>query len=173
MQGLKLKQNFESQTLSIIETTSGSIIKTLRITELGAFYHWLKFYEAPVDYILVPFAEAYCEIIYILKPKALMIISKEELYKFLRCFLGADSIDFMEEAAATFERSDGEKGSCDLGDFLARFYEANSKEEALRIYNQWQELIPLNNEALYRILEVMEYYLDEILNYFTLEAVLI
>lgn len=172
MRGLKIEQDLRSQTLKIIETSSGDSIKTLRSMELGAFYHWLKFYEEPVNYIFVPFNEAYCEIIYILKPKTLMVISKEEVYKFLIAVLGTDAIDFMEEAAVTFEVEDKQLGNYDLSNFLARFYGAHSREEALKVYNQWQEFIPLNHEGLCKILEVIEYYLDEILNYFTLAMVL-
>lgn len=172
MQGLKIEQDLKSQTLTIIDMPSGSLIKTLKIMELGGFYHWLKFYEVPVPYIFVPFNEAYCEIIYILKPKTLLVISKEEVYSFFGFFLGTDVTDFMEEAAATFEVEDKYLGNYDLNHFLARFYDAHSKEEALKIYNEWQEFIPLNDEGLCKILEVLEYYLDEILNYFTLDRVL-
>lgn len=167
MQGLKIKQNLIDQQLTITDICTGKVMQNLYTTQLGQFYHWLKFYEEPLHYIEVPFNESYIEIIYVLRPQTLVVIDKETVYQFFADLFGFDVQSCMEEVAATFERGTVGLGY-DFGEFLARFYESQTRQQAVELYNRWQELIPLNNEGLCKALEIIEYYLDEILNYFSL-----
>ena len=170
MQGLRVQQDPAYHQLTITHIGTEEVLQTLYDTELGQFYHWLRFYNEPLDYIEVPFNEAYIEIIYVLKPKVLIVINKETVYQFLTRLFGKDALYCMEEVAATFVQGSDLGFSYDIKDFLVKFYNASTRGEALQVYNRWQELIPLNNEGLYKVLEIIEYYLDEILNYFDLRT---
>lgn len=168
MQGLKMNQDLINRKLTITDTHTGKVVQNLYTTELGQFYHWLKFYDERLHYIEVPFNESYIEIIYVLRPQTLIVIDKETVYQFFTDLFGRDALYCMEEAAVTFEQEADLSLGYDLSDFLARFYDSQTRQQALELYNRWQELIPLNNEGLCKALETIEYYLDEILNYFSL-----
>lgn len=166
MQGLRIQQNLAYHQLTITCLKTGQVLQTLQDTELGAFYTWLKSYEAPMDYVEVPFNEAYIEIVYILKPQVPIVISEETVYQCLDTLIGKDALLCMEEIAATSIKEDHLEENYNLKDFLLNFYSVSTREEALEVYNKWQELIPFHHIVLYQVLEIMEYYLDEILNYF-------
>ena len=166
MQGIRIQQNLAYHQLTITCLKTGQLLQTLKDTALGAFYMWLKSYEAPIDYVEVPFNEAYIEIVYILKPHVSIVISEETVHQYLDTLIGKDALLCMEEIAATSIGEEYLEENYNLKDFLLSFYSASTREEALEVYNKWQELIPFHHRVLYKVLEIMEYYLDEILNYF-------
>lgn len=171
MQGIKIQQNLAYHQLTITCLKTGQVLQTLKDTELGEFYTWLKAYEQPISYVEVPFNEACIEIVYFLKPHVLIVMSEATVYEFLDHLIGKDTLLCMEEVAATSIEEQPLSASYSLPVFLKTFYSCLTKEEALEVYNQWQEVIPFHDTMLYKVLEMMEYYLDEILNYFKVKKV--
>ncbi|MDF2877369.1 MAG: hypothetical protein K0S30_465 [Clostridia bacterium] len=47
----------------------------------------------------------------------------------------------------------------------------NSRAEALHLYELWQLHMPINDKKASRFIRTMEFYLDEIINYFTVEPI--
>ena len=172
MKGLKVKENLQEDRLHIIQFTTGEELINFPMMDLSFFFKWLKAYEGNPNYISVPMKEHYCEMIYILKPQSLIVIEPETVYDTLNMLFGRDAYAYMEETAATFFSSEREGMSWDMPSFLKLFYSVKTRREALNIYNEWQEVIPLNESSFCKVLELMEYYIDEILNYFSLQEAL-
>ncbi|MEG0086135.1 MAG: hypothetical protein RR582_06165 [Niameybacter sp.] len=168
MRGLKIKENVTCGTLSVIQLETQDELAEFPITDLSVFFKWLKNYETGLNYISIPMRECYAEMICILRPQTLIVLEPDTVYEAFKLMFGTDAYAYMEETAATFFTANKNDMSWDMPSFFKLFYSANSRKEALTIYNHWQEVIPLNNSSFCQVLEVFEQHLDEILNYFSL-----
>lgn len=172
MEGLKIKENLQEGKLHIVQISTGKELTHFPIRDLSVLFKWLKSYPGTPNYISVPMKEQYCEMIYILKPQSLIVIEPDTVYDTLSMLFGRDAYEYMLETAATFFSEESLKLSWDMPSFLKLFYSVKTRKEALDIYNNWQEVIPLNESSFCKVLELMEYYIDEILNYFSLQEAL-
>lgn len=172
MEGLKIKETLQEDQVYIVQADSEEVLTRFSTKDLSILFKWLKTYPKAPHYISVPMKEQYCEMIYILKPQSLIVIEPDTVYKALKGLLGHDTYEYMLEIAATSLDEGGNEISWDLPHFLNHFYSAKTRKEAIAIYNAWQEIIPLNEMSMCRVLEVIEYYRDEILNYFSLKEAL-
>lgn len=172
MEGLKIKENLQEGKLHIVQVSTGKELTNFPTRDLSVLFKWLKTYTGNPNYISVPMQEQYCEMIYILKPQSLIVIEPDTVCDTLSILFGRDAYESMLETAATFYSEDCLNLSWDIPSFLKLFYSVKTRKEALNIYNNWQEVIPLNESSFCKVLELLEYYIDEILNYFSLQEAL-
>lgn len=130
------------------------------------FYECIKTRQYSIKYAIIGINQPYRNILYHFYPYIKVIIDKGEVIRLFEQIVGTDGLLY-EEVAVSIEL--GSKRAYYAGDiryFIYDFYHLSSKEEARAFYELWQMRVPINDRAISRFIRVMEYFLEEILNYF-------
>lgn len=135
------------------------------------FYNCMKHYKFDFRYAIIYLDTLERNTLYYLYPHITIAIHEKAIRNYVRGLLNLTPETF-EEVAVSLE--DGK--SCleiELICFIDLFYSFKDKEDALFSYAKWQYERPLNKEKLSKFVRMMEFYLDEVLNYFDLRKIII
>ena len=122
-----------------------------------------------IDYALIEFNMSYRQFFYSHTLKTKVIIKPSALLKVAeKCSL---TRELAEEVAITIEHNISSL-NMDTLRFVEMFYQKQTKEEAIKYYENWQLALPINNVGTVGFIRLFEFYLDEILNYFDLKNAL-
>lgn len=133
------------------------------------FYTWIKDYHFDFKYAIIHLETLYRNTLYYLYPNIKIAVDESAMRYYVRQLLETTP-ETLEEIAVSMEAQE----TCleiELLSFIEGFYCLQNKEEAMRSYAKWQYERPLNNNKLSKFERVMEFYLDEILNYFDLRNI--
>ncbi len=119
-----------------------------------------------LDYAVIEMSQPYRNTFYYLYPDIKIIINKSELVSLFHTTIEERTEVFDEAAAAVENASIYNRLNRDWHYFIEEFYKMPSKEEAIKLYELWQTYVPLNNKKISRFIRTMEFYFDEIMNYF-------
>lgn len=133
------------------------------------FYYFLVNNPLLIDYVIIGLNQPYRNTLYALYPGAKICINPQVIQRVFDEVLGID-YHFYEEVAAA-----GELECNDISmmtqKFIYDFYKQTSKEDARRLYRDWVSEMPLGIPWLYRLIRIMEFYMEEILVYFELKNI--
>ncbi len=118
------------------------------------------------DYAIIKLNQPYRNTLYYLYPEIKIIIDKEDVILVFNTIMNTQ-IEAYEEAAALIENQGNTpcfKGVSRY--FILDFYNMGSKGEAIEHYELWQTYMPLNDKKISKFIRIMEFYFDEIINYF-------
>lgn len=122
--------------------------------------------ESGINYGLIDLNSTYQRVLYELYPSILLIIKPQALKALVfeahleRCHqLACDEVAIGEEQSFQSVLNSPEQ-------FLNSFYNSPTREIALLIYNKWQYERVLNDPVSNKLIRMMNFYLEEILNYF-------
>lgn len=108
--------------------------------------------------------------VYTVFPKSTIIIEPSDVRKMISYYLEDFKItnSVNQEIAAGLEDDllDGYELGCDC------IYNYHTKEEAIHYYRQWQADVPLGIEAFHHVITTIDYFYEEIFNYFELKDIL-
>ncbi len=101
--------------------------------------------------------------VYIIFPKARVIINPLDVEKMINHYLGTNQAisTALEELAAGI---DDQPEACERG--CQSIYDKKTKKEAIDYYRQWQGDVPLGVKSFYDIIRTIDYYYEEVFNYF-------
>lgn len=150
----------------VYDLTKHKLYTRLPSTRQDDFYTFLKTYHLPIDYAIIEFNQPYRNTLYALYPEIKICISKRAVQEL---FLQTTQIgeELYEEVAVTAEELE-EDFYLYTHSFIQAFYKQDSKEEAIKLYHEWTSRMPLGVPYLYRLIRIIEFYKEEILNYFDL-----
>ena len=135
------------------------------------FYSYIKQHKFDLKYAIIYLDTLERNTLYYEYPHITIAIHEKAIRNYIRKLLDLTPETF-EEVAVSLEYGK----SCleiELLCFVDLFYSYKDKEDALFSYAKWQYERPLNKEKLSKFIRVMEFYLDEILNYFDLRNIII
>jgi len=119
-----------------------------------------------LDYAIIKINQPYRNILYHFYPHIKIIIDKHEIIALFNTLMG-EAQDVYEEVAVSIEqRCHAEYFNGDIRFFIHDFYHMQSKTEAIAFYELWQKDLPINDKKISKFVRVMEFYSDEIINYF-------
>lgn len=130
------------------------------------FYTCMQHYNFDFKYAIIYLETLYRNTLYYLYPGIKIAVHEKAVRNYVRKLLDITPETF-EEVAVSMEYGK----TCleiELLCFIDMFYSFKDKEDALFSYAKWQYERPLNKEKLSKFVRMMEFYLDEILNYFDL-----
>ncbi|MHC1747785.1 MAG: hypothetical protein AB9856_05245 [Cellulosilyticaceae bacterium] len=148
-----------------------SLSQTFEVLSQRALYDFFKTLATTIDAAIISFHQPYRNTLYAIFPNIRITIFKSEVISLFDTTL-QDEEGWYSEIAASSEDIDDPDSSNQLTNFINYFYACSSRDEALRCYETWQAYIPLNNKKIYRLVRIMEFYNEEILNYFQLQLTL-
>ena len=142
-----------------------SVLKTYPLDNLKILYKTLKLFQQSynIKIAIMGLDHPLRNTVYCVFPKAIIIISPEDVSKMIDHFLGEDQ-EFKEgedEIAATVEGQDLAQG----------IYMKQSKSEAINYYRQWQGNVPLGIHCFQNIITTIDYYYEEVFNYFEFQTI--
>ncbi|WP_054738575.1 hypothetical protein [Cellulosilyticum ruminicola] len=135
------------------------------------FYTYITHYGFDLKYAIIYLDTLERNTLYYLYPDIKIAIHEKAIRNYVRGLLDL-TLETFEEVAASLEYGK----SCleiELICFIDSFYSYKDKEDALFSYAKWQYERPLNRDKISKFVRVMEFYLDEILNYFDLRNTII
>ena len=141
-----------------------------KITKRAYFFKALNCLQEPIDFALIGLYLPYRNGIYAAMPYVQIIIQPEELYQFVRHFQQVPT-QATDEVAISMDKQLKEDYQ-EVDDFLKVFYHARSTEEARAIYERWQMERSLWNELGNKLLLMIHFFEEEILNYFKYQFLL-
>lgn len=133
------------------------------------FYTCMKHYNFDFKYALIHLETLYRNTLYYLYPNIKIAVHEKAIRNYVRQLLDITPETF-EEVAVSMEYGK----ACleiELLCFIDNFYGFKDKEDALFSYAKWQYERPINDAKLNKFVRMMEFYLDEILNYFELRSI--
>ena len=140
--------------------------KRIKVRNCTDLFEQLQTIPFPLDYAIIKLNKLYRNTLYYCFPQIKIIIDKPEVMTCFNRLLHQEKQAY-EEVAATIEQGMMEEAlKRDIGCFIKGFYARASKAEAIEFYELWQSDMPLNDKKISRLIRTMEFYLDEILNYF-------
>lgn len=148
-----------------------SFCRIFEVLSQRELYAFLKTLDITIDAAIISLHQPYRNTLYALFPKICITIFKLEVVGLFDEALQEDELWYSEIAAST-ETEEDINLSKQLVNFINYFYDCGNKKEATKWYETWQAYIPLNNKKVYRLVRIMEFYNEEILNYFEVEEVL-
>lgn len=140
--------------------------ETIKVKHQKYLFELMQGKHIKLDYAIIKLNQPYRNILYHLYPQIKIIIDRHEITALFSTIMREEP-DAYEEAAASIEHryhTDYFKG--DIRYFVYDFYHMKSKAEATAFYELWQNYIPINDKRIGRLVRVMEFYFDEIINYF-------
>ncbi|MDF2612711.1 MAG: hypothetical protein K0S71_497 [Clostridia bacterium] len=143
--------------------------KTMEVKNADSLFKLLQDQTFKLDYAIITLSQPYRNILYHFYPHIKMVIDKYEVIALFSTLFNQIS-EVYEEVAVSIEYKDHpDYFNGDIRYFIYDFYHAKSKAEAIELYEFWQNYIPLNDKKIGRFVRVMEFYADEILNYFEID----
>ncbi len=169
MKILRMEDKYVSKAKStyiyLLGSSNWLLLHEIKNSTFSKVYDYLTTHVKSLDYMIMSINYLYRNMIYTLFPCAKVVISKKEMINFYESVLGIGHKVY-EEAAITFHYMSQEEKPHYLENFIYHFYEQEDKYQALRLYEEWQTNIPLNNKNIYKILRTIECFSEEIFNYF-------
>lgn len=144
------------------------LLHEIKNSTQSKIYHYFITHIKRVDCIIIGIHYLYRNMIYSLYPCAKIIINKQEIICFYENILGIQTKAYEEAAITSFPTVKEEQleKSDNIEHFIYYFYEQEYKKQAIKLYENWQLIIPLNDKKIYKILRTIECFYEEILNYF-------
>lgn len=126
--------------------------------------------EYTIEIAMMGFNHPLRNAVYIIFPKATVIINPLDVEKMISHYLGKEQIisSALEEVAAGIE--DQPLENCQVG--CQFMYDQKTKKEAMHYYRQWQGDVPLGIKSFYHVIKTIDYYYEEIFNYFEFKDIL-
>nr|WP_302595158.1 hypothetical protein [uncultured Cellulosilyticum sp.] len=142
---------------------------TFRLEDSLKFYTCMKQFDFDFKYAIIHLETLYRNTLYYIYPHIQIGIHEKAVRSYVSSLLDITPEAF-EEIAVSMEYG---KSCLDLEllGFVDEFYSFQKKEDALFSYAKWQYERPLNERKLTKFVRIMEFYMDEILNYFDLRSV--
>lgn len=147
-------------------------VNSLKVEALSLF---LLKRKLKVDIAILDLYRPYIDLFYTLYPEVLVCVSP---YTIKRLFEQGrinteEKTYFIEEVAATIDYPAAKPDESNILEaFITLFYGSKNQDEALALYELWQTYIPLNVPKVYRLVRTIEFYKNEIFNYFELKKAL-
>lgn len=177
-----VKANEGSGSLNIIEITTidspketiiynltrNKLCTRIASTRQEDFYNFLIRKPLDIDYAIIGLNQPYRNTLYALHPHVKICISPHIIQSVFDEVLGIDYC-FYEEVAVTGE-VEYQDISISTQKFIHDFYKQTNKQDALILYRTWVSEMPMGITWLYRLIRIMEFYMEEILIYFELKA---
>ncbi len=142
--------------------------KDYKIEGPKTFYTFLKQTPFEIDYAILQINQPYRNLLYSFYPQLKMSLAKEAVIDEFEKRIGVTRY-FYEEVAASLQRSVRTEKR-DWKGFIYEFYSLSNGEEALALYEIWQLSLPLKDKYATSFIRFMEYYLQEIVNYFEIKG---
>lgn len=134
------------------------------------WYKWLNNCPVKIDIAIIPPIHIYHNNMYANYPSSIIIIEKQSLAVLLQRLFFVSHTCYDEIAATKYSSEEKENHQYMLG-FLEMFYSKNSKQEALQFYREWQTDRALNNWLENQLVEIIDTYEEEIMNYFIYQEI--
>ena len=151
----------------VYDLMRNKLCSILPSTKQEVLYHYLLKYPDSIDYAIIELKQPYRNTLYALFPNIKVSIHRQSVEKLFTHTLGMYSTSYEEVAATQVVECQDEV--IDVQQFVKAFYSYHTKEEALAYYHKWVSEVPLGINEVYRLIRIMEFYLDEILAYFELK----
>jgi len=138
----------------------------IKIRSRKSLFEQIKKIPFRLDYAIIELNQPYRNSFYYCYPHIKVVIDKDELITLFNASIN-QSIEAYEEVAVSLEQRDIPIGlNRDWRYFIQDFYKMPSKEEAIKCYELWQTYLPINDKKVGKFIRIMEFYFDEIINYF-------
>lgn len=156
------KQLYNLEDMSILDTFPNRQQKTL--------YKHLEILKKKylIKLAIISFNQPLREIVYSLFPGAMIIINPKDVLDMMNSHLG--------DVATTLKGDKGEEVAVTLEeDRLFAFenpitcqsiYSCYTKQEAMFYYRKWQSHVPLGIKSFHHVIRKIDFYYDEVFNYF-------
>lgn len=178
MEGSKGSGSLNIIEITTIDSPRETIVYNLTCNRMHAriastrqedFYYFLVNNPLLIDYVIIGLNQPYRNTLYALYPGAKICIRPHSIQDVFGEVLGIDD-QFYEEVAVTGA------GVCNdifimTHKFIHDFYKQTNKQNALDLYREWVSEMPLGIPWLYRLIRIMEFYMEEILMYFELKDI--
>ncbi|MGL4344468.1 MAG: hypothetical protein ACRCTE_04655 [Cellulosilyticaceae bacterium] len=149
------------------------IYDSLMLQELGRipslkqqdFYKYFKQKFQSIDMAIIPPIGSYRNVLYALYPKIRVVVDKETM---IACFGGLHDYDacWLEVAATVDKACEEDFDEWTPEVFIRRFYQSQTRRDAMKLYYSWQINMPIQQPKLYRHIRLIAYFEIEIFNYF-------
>lgn len=168
---MKIKLSIDEQTkiLLIFDMLTGQQVGYIPSLKQALFYQFFKECEWEVEEAVIPPIGSYRNVLYSIYPKIRLVIDDERLRAlFLEVEEEIEGGAYEAEVAATQVDLEADQEVWLMpSSFITQFYAARCREDALSLYHWWQINIPIKQPGLYRYIRVIEYFDQEIFNYFS------
>ncbi|PHV71724.1 hypothetical protein CS063_03965 [Sporanaerobium hydrogeniformans] len=145
--------------------TTGWILKEgYWVTGAQSFYQLLSQYPFQLNYAILQINQPYRNLLYHFYPHLKIMLDKEAVIKEFEKRVGITRCFYEEVAVSLQSVMQGATGDIRL--FIYDFYHLSSPKDAFMFYENWQLQLNLKEKSVISFVRFMEYYLEEILNYF-------
>lgn len=142
---------------------------TFQVENPLKFYACMKQFDFDFKYAIIYLETLYRNTLYYLYPNIKIGIHEKAVRRYVSILLDITPEAFEEVAVSVeFDKSCLE---LELLCFIDQFYSFKAKGDALFSYAKWQYERPMNERKLTKFIRMMEFYMDEILNYFDLRNI--
>lgn len=143
-----------------------SLLETYPLDNLNLLYKTLKLFQQKynIKLALMDLDHPLRNAVYSVFPKATIIINPQDVSQMIQTYLEADPRikDGQDEIAATVEDQNLAQG----------IYMNQSKTQAIDYYRQWQGDVPLGITCFQNIITTIDFYYEEVFNYFEFTNIL-
>ncbi|MGL4738843.1 MAG: hypothetical protein ACRCW2_15420 [Cellulosilyticaceae bacterium] len=165
---IKLSLDEQAKNVRIFDISNRQEIACIDSLKQMALYQFLTIHRWEIEEAVIPPVGSYRNALRTLYPRARVLIDPDAL----RAVFG-DENDYVifsayeAEVAATHLCELEEEWFLSPSEFITQFYRAKCLEDARSLYDWWQINIPIQQPKLYRYIRLIEYFDQEIFNYFS------
>lgn len=149
-----------------------SILDTFPNQQQRTLYKYLEIFKQNyfIKLAIINFNQPLREIIYSLFPGVVIIINPRDVLEMMNYYLGYDDSAFKgdkdEEVAVTLEEDRLLAFKIPIS--CQSIYSCYTKQEAMVYYRKWQSYVPLGIKSFHHVIRKIDFYYDEVFNYFDL-----
>lgn len=160
------KEHFDEMCIYKLERDIWQCHYKLRICGGKSLVQLLQPLGLRLDYAIIDLNQIYRNSFYYLYPDIQVIIDKKAIIRVFNQIVCLQTQAY-EEAAVLLDPKVKIWDFMEVyGGFIHDFYRQSSKQDAIAYYEKWQTNRPLTHKDIDRFISIMEFYYDEIMNYF-------
>lgn len=164
-------EQVDEMSIYIFQDDKWHFEKMIKVKGCKALIDFIASRADLLDYAILKLNQPYRNVLYHFNPHIKIAIDKEEIVTLFYSLIAEDKGAYEEAAAALEDSCSCMSINSNKHHFIDDFYRMCSRTEAVHFYELWQLHMPLNDKKASQFIRTMEFYLDEVINYFTVKPI--